>query len=64
MLGCRALRAADVLAWLGRVIKTHGAPAYLQSDNGPEFIAKEVQRWLAEQQIKTTRITISLFLFS
>ena len=52
----RAMRAADVLAWLERAIKTHGAPAFLRSDNGPEFIAREVQRWLAEQQIKTIYI--------
>ena len=52
----RALRAADVLAWLERTIGEHGAPAFLRSDNGPEFIAKEVQRWLAEQQIKTIYI--------
>ena len=52
----RALRAADVLAWLGRAIEEHGAPAYLRSDNGPEFIAKEVQRWLAEKRIKTIYI--------
>jgi putative transposase len=52
----RALRAADVLDWLGRAIREHGAPAYLRSDNGPEFIAKEVQRWLAEKQINTIYI--------
>ena len=52
----RALRAADVLAWLGRAIEEHGAPAFLRSDNGPEFIAKEVQRWLAEKRIKTIYI--------
>ena len=52
----RALRAADVLAWLERAIQAHGAPAFLRSDNGPEFIAKEVQRWLAEQRIKTIYI--------
>ena len=52
----RALRAADVLAWLGRAIQEHGAPQFLRSDNGPEFIAKEVQRWLAEKQIKTIYI--------
>ena len=45
-----------MLAWLERAIKAHGAPAFLRSDNGPEFIAKEVQRWLAEQQIKTIYI--------
>ena len=52
----RALRAADVLAWLERAIKTHGAPAFLRSDNGPEFIAKEVQRWLAGNGSKTIYI--------
>ena len=52
----RTLRAVDVLAWLERAIKEHGAPAYLRSDNGPEFIAKEVQRWLADNQIKTIYI--------
>lgn len=49
----RALRSSDVLAWLERAIQEHGAPAFLRSDNGPEFIAKEVQRWLAANQIKT-----------
>ena len=52
----RALRAADVLAWLERAIHEHGAPVFLRSDNGPEFIAKEVQRWLAANQIKTIYI--------
>jgi len=52
----RALKAADVLEWLGKAIEVHGAPKYLRSDNGPEFIAKEVQRWLAEHQIKTIYI--------
>ena len=52
----RALRASDVLAWLEQAIKTHGAPAFLRSDNGPEFIAKEVQSWLTANQIKTLYI--------
>ena len=52
----RALRSQDVLEWLGKAIEEHGAPQYLRSDNGPEFIAKEVQRWLAENQIKTLYI--------
>ena len=52
----RAMRAADVLAWLERAIKAHGAPAFLRSDNGPEFIAKEVQCWLAANQVKTIYI--------
>ncbi|MSU65227.1 MAG: transposase [Opitutus sp.] len=38
-------------------IAQHGAPEFIRSDNGPEFIAKELQRWLAEQNIKTISIT-------
>jgi putative transposase len=53
----RALRSADVLEWLEeRAIEEHGAPEYLRSDNVPEFIAKEVQHWLAANQIKTIYI--------
>lgn len=52
----RALKSKDVLQWLETAIKQHGAPEYLRSDNGSEFIAKEVQRWLADNQIKTIYI--------
>ena len=52
----RALRSADVLEWLQKAIQEHGAPQYLRSDNGSEFIAKEVQRWLVQNQIKTIYI--------
>jgi transposase InsO family protein len=52
----RALKARDVLAWLQRAIQEHGAPQYLRSDNGPEFIAEAVQRWLRDNQIKTIYI--------
>ena len=52
----RALKSQDVLEWLGRAIQEHGAPEHLRSDNGPEFIAKAVQQWLAEQKIKTLYI--------
>jgi transposase InsO family protein len=53
---CHVLRAQDVLTWLQKAIEQHGAPEYLRSDNGSEFIAKIVQRWLAEQRIKTIYI--------
>ena len=52
----RALKARDVLAWLQQAIQEHGAPQYLRSDNGPEFIAQEVQRWLRDHQIQTIYI--------
>lgn len=52
----RALRSSDVLQWLAKAIEEHGAPQYLRSDNGSEFIAKIVQQWLAQNQVKTIYI--------
>jgi transposase InsO family protein len=52
----RALRSEDVLQWLQKAIQAHGAPEYLRSDNGSEFIVHIVQRWLAEQRIRTIYI--------
>ena len=37
-------------------IQEHGAPEFLRSDNGSEFIAKIVQRWLKENGVKTIYI--------
>ena len=52
----RAMKAADVLHWLQKAVEQHGAPEHLRSDNGSEFIAKIVQRWLKTNQIKTIYI--------
>ena len=52
----RALKSADVLHWLQKAVEQHGAPEYLRSDNGSEFIAKIVQRWLKANRIKTIYI--------
>jgi transposase InsO family protein len=46
----------DVLEWLQKAIQEHGAPAYLRSDNGPEFIANIVQGWLKENEVRTLYI--------
>ena len=37
---------------LEQAIKEHGAPEFIRSDNGPEFIAKAIQNWLKERNIK------------
>ena len=52
-----SIRSGRVIEVLSRLISEGGEPAVLRSDNGPEFIAKELQRWLAEQNIKTLYIT-------
>lgn len=38
----RAIRSTDVLAVLQDAISEHGAPQYIHSDNGPEFIARVI----------------------
>jgi putative transposase len=48
--------AERVISRLEHLVSVHGAPAYLRSDNGPEFVALAVQAWLAKRQIRTLYI--------
>ena len=47
-------------AWVVDVLRTliaqHGAPGYVRSDNGPEFVAQAVQSWLADCHVATLYI--------
>lgn len=43
----RRLRSEDVLAALAELFIRRGPPAHIRSDNGPEFVARVVQQWLA-----------------
>lgn len=52
----RAIKASDVLEQLQKAIDLQGAPEYIRSDNGPEFIANAIQDWLAANEIKTIYI--------
>ncbi len=52
----RHLTATDVVATLERLFKEHGAPRYLRSDNGPEFVAHAVKDWLAKSGVGTLYI--------
>ena len=52
----RHIGANKLIEVLGKVISQHGSPAYIRSDNGPEFIAKALQQWLARTNIKTLYI--------
>ena len=49
----RSNRVIDVLA---RLVSVHGAPRYLRSDSGPEFVSRAVLRWLMEEGIHTATI--------
>ena len=42
----RRLRSDDVLAKLTELFVLHGPPEHIRSDNGPEFTAKVVRKWL------------------
>jgi transposase InsO family protein len=42
----RSMTSEDVKQVLELLFAIHGRPDYLRSDNGPEFIAKELQDWL------------------
>lgn len=52
----RALKSGDVIKLVQAAITQHGAPEFIRSDNGSEFIGKALQRWLAEAKIKTIYI--------
>ena len=41
---------------MSELIARHGAPDHIRSDNGPEFVAKSLQQWLAEEMIRTLYI--------
>ncbi len=52
----RRLRAQDVVATLAYLVAVRGAPRYVRSDNGPEFIARMVKEWLAQAGAETLYI--------
>jgi len=51
-----SIRSRHVIEVLARLISTHGAPRYLRSDNGPEFISRAILKWLSEADIDTALI--------
>ena len=54
--GARSITAGDVVQVLQRLFAQRGAPAYVKSDNGPEFIAQRVTDWLRAQHVDTAFI--------
>jgi putative transposase len=52
----RTFTARDVMLTLQYLFAVRGAPQHVRSDNGPEFIAKELQRWLERAAVNTLYI--------
>ena len=50
-------RAENVIEVLEDLIAEYGAPKFIRSDNGPEFIAYKIRDWLKENDIKSHYIT-------
>jgi putative transposase len=51
-----SIRSGRVIEVLAQLVSVHGAPRYLRSDNGPEFIATAILRWVETAQIETAFI--------
>ena len=51
-----SIRSGGVIEVLARLISVHGAPQYLRSDHGPEFVATALLRWLAKADFETALI--------
>jgi transposase InsO family protein len=49
----RKLTSNDVIACLADLFILRGIPAYIRSDNGPEFTATKVRNWLNQLGVKT-----------
>src|SRR5262249_8148117 len=52
----RKLKAIDVIDVLSDLFILRGIPAHIRSDNGPEFLAKAVQDWIAGVGAKTAYV--------
>jgi transposase InsO family protein len=52
----RSITAEDVIHQLAELFILRGIPAHIRSDNGPEFTAKAIRKWLNDLQVKTLYI--------
>ncbi len=52
----RSITASDVMRILDELFQSHGRPACLRSDNGPELVSHAVQEWLKDKQVNTHRV--------
>ena len=54
----RKLKSTDVIDVLSDLFVLRGVPEHIRSDNGPEFVAKAVQDWIAAVGAKTAYIAL------
>ena len=52
----RSITSEDVIDTLAELFAMRGVPKHIRSDNGPEFIARAIQRWTKQLSIETLYI--------
>lgn len=52
----KSFRGEDVVELLRYLFAVRGYPAYIRSDNGPEFVSKAVRKWLKKSAVETLYI--------
>jgi putative transposase len=50
------IRSGRVIEVLSRLVSERGAPLFLRSDNGPEFVSRALLKWIVGQGIETALI--------
>lgn len=48
----RRLRSQDVIFALADLFLQRGLPKYIRSDNGPEFVARKLKKWLKSLEVQ------------
>lgn len=51
-----SIRSHRVIEVLSRLISIHGAPRYMRSDNGPEFVSTALLKWIMDEKIESVLI--------
>ena len=52
----RSITSRDLIETLRYVFEVRGAPQFIRSDNGPEFVAQALREWLAASEVGTLYI--------
>lgn len=50
------IRSARVIEVLARLVSERGAPRFMRSDNGPEFVSRALLKWILDQGVETALI--------
>lgn len=51
-----SIRSGRVIETLARLMSERGIPAFIRSDNGPEFVSLAILKWLTENSVETVHI--------